>query len=310
MVDTKTATVSGISAAIGAAVTAGALLLTTTTGGCPPPGPSPAPSATITIPAPATTAPPPIVPTTYPNITNTGVPAGTTLTVVTGGLNIRTAGAVIDAQDIHGSVQVYANNVTIKRSKVTSGNYWGIKLEPGYSGLTISDTTIVGVPGCGAGVAFASNMTLTRLNVSSCEDLVHVGSNVLLQDSYLHNPWLKPGGHVDGVQSVAGTNVIVKHNTIVNPYSQTSALLFKADSNNISNITITGNYLQGGSYTTYCRSANGHTCTGMTISGNTFGLGYKQGYAYGLLSADVPGSVTWTSNRWADTGATIARGAW
>ncbi|MHA6758525.1 hypothetical protein [Streptacidiphilus sp. PAMC 29251] len=67
----------------------------------------------------------------------------------TGALSIATDGAVISGWDITGSLDIYANNVTVIDSRITSTNWWGINLRKGFSGLRVLHTTIVGVPGKG-----------------------------------------------------------------------------------------------------------------------------------------------------------------
>jgi hypothetical protein len=55
---------------------------------------------------------------TKPNASNTGVPAGTKLTVHRGDIVVTTPGTVIDSMDIYGFVTIKAANVTIKNSRV------------------------------------------------------------------------------------------------------------------------------------------------------------------------------------------------
>src|ERR1700754_4603683 len=55
----------------------------------------------------------------YPDATNTGVPAGTSLTP-SSSRTITTNGTVINGLEITGTVTVAADNVTIKNSKITA----------------------------------------------------------------------------------------------------------------------------------------------------------------------------------------------
>src|SRR4051794_9819783 len=61
-----------------------------------------------------------------PNATNTGVPAGTTLTAYTGPMTITTPGTVIEGLIINGQLAVNAANVTIKDCLIQNYGYWGI----------------------------------------------------------------------------------------------------------------------------------------------------------------------------------------
>lgn len=67
----------------------------------------------------------------------------------TGAMSVKTSGTVIRGWDITGSLDIYANNVTIVDTKITSTNWWGINLRPGYSGLRVIHSTITAIPGKG-----------------------------------------------------------------------------------------------------------------------------------------------------------------
>lgn len=80
----------------------------------------------------------------------------------TGYMAVRENGLVIRGWDITGSLDIYANDVTVIDSKITSDSWWGINLRPGFSGLRVLHSTITAVPGKGpdnGGVDYAvSNM--------------------------------------------------------------------------------------------------------------------------------------------------------
>ena len=82
--------------------------------------------------------------TGWPDSTNTGVPAGTTLTP-SGDLVITQAGAVISGLDIHGTVYINADNVTIKNCKITSPSFYIVQTADSNSGTVIQDCEINGV---------------------------------------------------------------------------------------------------------------------------------------------------------------------
>ena len=62
----------------------------------------------------ATSASIPVTAPGRPTAANTGVPAGTTLTRLSGNLNVTTDGTVIENKDIYGTVQIRARNVVIR----------------------------------------------------------------------------------------------------------------------------------------------------------------------------------------------------
>ena len=104
----------------------------------PSPSPTPTPAPTPT-PVTGNCTPPNYSACGYPDATNTGVPAGTTLTNVSGDcVRITTPNTVINGQHITGCIQVEANNVTIQNSEITSSNFYAIQYgrdNPSVTGL-------------------------------------------------------------------------------------------------------------------------------------------------------------------------------
>src|SRR5437762_3348896 len=81
----------------------------------------------------------------YPDASCTGVPSGTSLTVVNGDLDIKSASTVIDGRDIRGCVTVAAPGVVIRNSKVSCASFIVIGSFAGsYSGagLLVEDSEI------------------------------------------------------------------------------------------------------------------------------------------------------------------------
>ena len=123
----------------------------------------------------------------------------------------------------------------------------------------------------------------------------------VLENSYIHDLAFTSSSHNDGVQQNGGRDDVVKHNTIFNPHNQTSCVNFTTDFGGISDITITGNLLNGGNYTVYSRSGGNGDPAGVSVTGNQFG----GADVYGLLSDD--GSVTWSGNVSDATGQAIGQ---
>ncbi|GHI12126.1 hypothetical protein Scinn_15890 [Streptomyces virginiae] len=112
-------------------------------------GDTPSPSATASpSPAPGTGEPSPAPsPTTctspgacgYPDANSTG-PRIALERHDTGNMSVKKDGTVIKGWDIRGSLDIYANDVTVIDSRITSTNWWGINLRPGFSGLKVLHT--------------------------------------------------------------------------------------------------------------------------------------------------------------------------
>jgi Right handed beta helix region len=238
----------------------------------------------------------------FPDATNTG--ANCSQLTPSGSITVTTDGAVVKGKNISGSVTVQASNVTIRNDCVTSSDFYPVHFVSG-SNLTVEDTTITGTGGgCSRAVEPAGNgAVMDRLNVSGCNDGIQMYDHDVLENSYIHDLAFTSSSHNDGVQQNGGSDDVVKHNTIFNPHNQTSCVNFNTDFGGVSDITITGNLLNGGNYTVYVRDGgrgNG-TPTGVSVTDNHFG----GADVFGLLSAD--GSVAWSGNVADSSGQAISQ---
>ena len=93
-----------------------------------------------------------------------GVPEGTELTP-SKSLRIVEDGVVIDALDVDGNIYVRADDVTIRRTRVTTGGYHAIKVGTGSTGLVVEDSTLECTTDKGrSGIAW-NRYTATRVEV-------------------------------------------------------------------------------------------------------------------------------------------------
>jgi hypothetical protein len=225
-----------------------------------------------------------------PGPSNTGVPAGTTLKP-SGSLHVTTPGQVIDSLDITGNVSVDAPGVVIKNSKIHgSGSGDGVRVLSGD--VTVQDSEIYGFENA---IGY-SNWTAVRVNVhSDTGDGVKLGSDTMLQDSWIHDLTPGPGAHADGGQMQDGvTNLVVRHNTIdVSSTSVNSALFISPDlgPSTAGPVLIENNYLAGGGFTIFVVDGSYGTyfVGNITVRNNVFGASQ-----YGPDRVNV--SVTWSSN--------------
>jgi hypothetical protein len=217
----------------------------------------------------------------WPDATNTGVPPGTTLTVVNGDVNITTPNTVIDAEDIRGCVSVNASGVVIKRSKISCPAFLTVSnnsksiYHDGYTGpgLLVEDSEVTcldgnGVPTNGTAIG-DNNFTVRRLNIHGCENGFDVDLNADIEDSYIHDLFQSAQAHTDGLQSADGSNLTINHNTIYgdspgcpNTDGSGCAGTSAININNCdpaqrtcptsSNTTVSNNLIAGGAYTLYC----------------------------------------------------------
>lgn len=209
---------------------------------------------------------------------------------------ITTAGTVIDGKDIRCGLLIRTDNVTISRSRVSTGQDIPIRTEDGRRGARITDVEIAGQPGCIAAIGY-EGWTATRVNIHGCGDGVRIENGSTLQDSWIHDFWdgTKNGQqiddpHHDGAQSTGGSDLTIRHNRIDNPHDQTSCMLIGGEFGSPSNVLIEDNYLNGGNYSIYLDPKGSNR----VIRNNTF----TRNYVYGPLRLE--GTYTFAGNHYTD----------
>ena len=239
----------------------------------------------------------------FPDAATTGVPSGVTLTA-SGGLVINTPGAVIEGLAISGMVTINADNVTLKNCTITSGSWAVVNITSGSTGVVVQDCEINGLNAEGVR-GISGQGTFLRNDIHNTEDGIYLtGSNTLIQDNYIHDlqsDWSGP--HYDGIATDGGvSNITIRHNTIINPHGQTSALMLSNYFGSVTNVVVDNNWLEGGGYTVY---SDGQFKNG-TISGVSFTNNYlvKGQYGYSSINNNTPvweGNIQYTGQP-VDTG--------
>jgi len=212
----------------------------------------------------------------YPDATNTGVPAGTALTVVNGDMTITTNGTIVDSKDVRGCITVNASNVIIRKSKVNCSS--NSVIWSGGTNLLVEDVQIIcgGKPGTTA--LTPGDYTARRVNASACENIFWAESNVTIEDSYLHDPILYDpvtDPHTDTVQLPAGaSNITIRHNRIYGGYVDQSQFGNSAitTGGGVVNFLVQDNILAGGGFTLRCEGSGGNT--NYRILSNRFSRAY------------------------------------
>lgn len=289
--------------------------------GVPSPSPSATPSPTATpepTPTPTPTpSPTPTVPSVgFPNADNTGVPDGTTLTAYTGPLTITKAGTVIDSKSITGTLIIAAKDVKITRSKLVGT----IDSDKANVSVTVEDSIIDGGKSQAPAVGYG-DITMRRTEVVGSRVSVLCGSDCVIEDSWLHGQYLKPGSdwHVNGYVSNGGSNVIIRHNTIAcepkdnsNGGGCTGPAASFGDFGPLKNITYDNNLFKAGPGG-YCLSAGhneskpyGKDPSNVRVINNVFerGPGGKCGF-WGPATSFLAGNGNeWAGNKY-DDGAPV-----
>jgi hypothetical protein len=220
---------------------------------------------------------PPLPPTSeWRNSTNTGVPAGLTLTP-SGSLEITQTGAVISGLDIKGEVVINASNVTLQNCKITNSGYWVVKIADGVTGAVVQNCEINGVgTGNDGSHGILGSGTFIGNNIYNVENGITLQGSAVIRDNYIHGLKASGAPHYDGIQIDGGiSNVTISHNTVINDWGQTSAIMIDNYFGPISNISVDNNLLAGGGYTVYSSNQfTGGSVSGVSFTNNHMGRGH------------------------------------
>ncbi|MFI9594586.1 hypothetical protein [Nonomuraea sp. NPDC052265] len=251
----------------------------------------------------------------WPGAGNTGVPGGTDLIKKTGSIVIKEDGKVIDGWDVTGDITVEADNVTIRNTRVRGqSDYWGILQREGFSGLKVEDSEIFGNGRVRTqfGILNQGKMiTIRRVDIHTISNGILTDQG-LVEDSYVHDPKYYSGDHTDMIMSTGtaapGTELVIRHNTVINTLDQTGAIALFQDFGVTRNVTVQGNFLAGGGWSLYAGAGRKGLSSNIKVIDNVFSrkVWPKGGYAgpVSYWDANGPGNV-WRGNSWESGGAAI-----
>jgi hypothetical protein len=269
----------------------------------------------------------------YPDATNTGVPAGTTLKSVpsqvssgpgwaynaaTDAVVVKVNGTVLSGLNISSNLTISASNVTVKNVQVVTDGTFGISLTH-TTGVTIENSTISGQNATTGRVDSAikdvygdsTGMAIKDNNISRFRTAMQL-SNGLVDGNYIHDPGYIAGDHTNGVVSTGGTKtLVIQNNTIFNSIGQTDAITVNAAKAGapVANETIQNNLIAGGGYAIYGGTSVGNTTSNIVIKGNRFGqIYYPKSGQFGpvaYFNSAGKGNV-WSGNVWDSTGQAIS----
>jgi hypothetical protein len=268
----------------------------------------------------------------YPDATNTGVPAGTTLLSVPnqvskgpgwyydsrGFVEVNGNGAVLSGLYIPHNLDITASNVTISGVKVvnTGSSSFGISLRH-TSNVTIENSTISGANSSSGRLMVGvkdiygddTGTSVLANNIYYASTGVQLSAG-LIQDNYIHNMGYITGDHLNGTTSGGGTSQLtIQHNTIFNNFGQTDAISLFQDFGQQGNRLITDNLLAGGGYTIYAGGKVGAPPPfNVVITNNRISPMYfpKGGY-FGPVAYFLSGyGNVWSGNIWDNTALSVS----
>lgn len=253
----------------------------------------------------------------YPDETNTGVPADVELTP-SGSITADTDGQVIEGLDVVGEINVVADRVVIRNTRVTGGRGagnadWVVVMRPGASDLVIEDSELTTPAGTEQDVACLLNIgdgqpTVRRVNIHGCTAGVSSGGG-LVEDSYIHDMSQVAGtSHVVGVASNGGGGLTVRHNTIVNRFEQTATVAFYQDFALQSDNLVVDNLVGGGGYCFYGGSGRfGETRNIRFVDNRLMRSVHPNCGSFGVIASfdDGANGNDFSGNYWDDTGLEV-----
>ena len=250
-----------------------------------------------------------IVSNGYPDLTNTGVPSGTSLTA-SGSITASTPGQVISGMNVTGTVYVTAPGVTIMDNQINFSSYAGVQISPGITGTVVKYNSINGNGATnandptgiiGSGTFIGNNIYGVENGISTDTSSSQLGCDI--ENNYIHNLIAVGSPHYDPIQIDGNTSgCLVQHNTLINVNSSASGgVMMDNASGSLANITVTNNLIEGGGFSIYDDGHfNANAITGISITNNHLG-----GAAYG--DTDFNGTTpTYTGN--VDDAATLLSG--
>jgi len=228
---------------------------------------------------------------------------------------VDTAGAVLENVTTNLSIEVQANNVTVRNVRSSaSGETWAIALRHA-SGAVISNVEILPpssatrlMVGIKDVYGDAKSTQVLRSEITRTSTGVQMGGG-LIEGNYIHDMGLVSGDHINGVTSNGSTTQLtIRNNTILNQFSQTDAISFFQDFGVEANRTVSGNLIAGGGYTLYGGEGTHGQTSNIVVVNNRFArLYFPNGGYYGPAAhfeAGAPGNV-WSGNIWDDTLAPV-----
>jgi hypothetical protein len=249
-----------------------------------------------------------------PDATNTGVPAGTQLTVVNQDITITKDNTVIDAQDIHGFLTIKASHVKVLRSIVrghaTTATTAIIRIDSGTD-ILLQDTEIAAAePSVDVDGVSGSSFTARRLNVHGGVDGMKLGSSCTVECSYIHDlasfasdPNQNGGAtHNDAIQILAGTGIRIVGNQLLAAKDQNAAIQITQDFGKVGDLHIENNWADGGGCTFNISHNGAASLTDVFTTDNRFGR--NSFYDCPILKSTKTTLVS-TRDVWDDDGMTV-----
>lgn len=274
----------------------------------------------------AATGPPPM-PASWPSADSTG--ASGRLTTVSGDITLGTNGQVYQNMRVKGTIAVTACNVTIRNVEVDTGEPYTGDSTPDLFAIWLQESAT-----CPVTIDHVSTITDSAPNVyvtTSIRDarggpmsitnsklvgaqlgILGVSTGTVRGNFIQLGPNMR-GDHNDAVQADGSSNMVIDHNTLLNPNDQTSALALYTEYGNNTNDVVSDNLMAGGGYTCYCgdgatdnRGNPARAVHVMFVNNVFWRLYFADGGSFGSGRAYNPaGGGQWTGNVYMNADGTL-----
>jgi len=242
---------------------------------------TPTPTPTPTEPSPTPT--PTVTPGGFPNASNTGVQDGIVLRP-SASINATVDGQTYENLLVSGTVNIRANNVTLRNVKVVTTGTYPISITSGAN-VRVEYVEVDAGPNSSIGIyirSAATNPTVSYADIHGGSDGIRIGADgTTIQHSYVHDLDRVPDGHHDSLQIRSGDDVTVRHNTLqaykastndpMNASIQIGSLSSGHDP--ISNFRVLDNYMDGGNHT--YNGGGASDTDSVVVAGNRFGPHFR-----------------------------------
>lgn len=217
-----------------------------------------------------------------PDATTTGVRDGVTLEPYEGRLIVQDDGAVIEGLQVDGHIDIKANDVTIRDVEVVyDGNGFGIRTYPEFSGTVIEHAEVRITGNANAAVMGGEGITVRNTEISGHGDGIKTTPDSTYEDNWIHLTLAEGSDkHLDGIQG-GSSNVTIRGNVLWVPASDGGNAAYintTFDETPPENITITDNWIAGGTFAVYVEpTKNGDCMRDVTVANNRFAPTHKWG---------------------------------
>ena len=225
-----------------------------------------------------------------------------------GPLEVTQAGAVVAGLDVAGTIQVRADDVTIRNTRamsINTGGNDGSGME--FRGTVIEDVTVDGRGVSAMGID-GLNFTARRVEVLNTKNGFRLFTDSTVEDSLVHHLFADQGDHTSGIGSNGGSDLIIRRNRVdCGRVPQCSGALVLYPQPTQTRVVVEDNHLDGGGY---CLYAPDHSAQDVHIVDNRFGRrAYPHCGAFGPIGSGLgqgAGNI-WRGNTWLDTGEPLPR---